>query len=185
MPPAKVKVEMIETPRKKQACFHKRRCGLIKKAVELSIMTGSDVVLMIKPKNGHAVCYSNLGSDAAQVEKVAAECISHPKTKFVSNNCYNSVDIHGRRQQKGSCRSEGEEEERAGVELEQQVSNSELEKVQEPQEDEEEDVEHEKFMDIVSILVNADAASIDGELVEGEEKYPPIELMIGSSRSTR
>ena len=80
MPPAKVKIERIDGRRMRQNTFHKRKLGLIKKAIELTILCDCDCAIIIRPsaasgssslssRDGRVVAYSNVN-----VERMIQEC---------------------------------------------------------------------------------------------------------------
>mmetsp|Transcript_36082 Transcript_36082/g.56333 ORF Transcript_36082/g.56333 Transcript_36082/m.56333 type:complete len:110 (-) Transcript_36082:1363-1692(-) len=48
MPPSRVKIERIKDERTRQNTFHKRKGGLIKKAIELSLLCECDCALILK-----------------------------------------------------------------------------------------------------------------------------------------
>ena len=50
--PKKIKIEYVEDSKKRSKCFYKRKRGILKKAGDLSIMTGCNVLVVIKNKNG-------------------------------------------------------------------------------------------------------------------------------------
>jgi len=80
MPPAKVKIERIEGHRMRQNTFHKRKLGLIKKAIELTILCDCDCTIILRPsassesgalssRDGRLVSYSNVS-----VQRMLQEC---------------------------------------------------------------------------------------------------------------
>jgi hypothetical protein len=80
MPPSKVKIERIEGHRMRQNTFHKRKLGLIKKAIELTILCDCDCTIILRPsassesgslssRDGRLVSYSNVS-----VQRMLQEC---------------------------------------------------------------------------------------------------------------
>ena len=80
MPPAKVKIEKIDGHRMRQNTFHKRKLGLIKKAIELTILCECDCAIILRPsassegssfssRDGRVVAYSNVN-----VQRMIQEC---------------------------------------------------------------------------------------------------------------
>ncbi|ELP88205.1 Floral homeotic protein AGAMOUS, putative [Entamoeba invadens IP1] len=82
----KIKIEKIDNERKRQTTFQKRRHGLIKKAMELSILCDCQVSLMVF-KDEKLVVYST-----SDIKKTLLEFVQF-KNKFVSfsNDDYNNV----------------------------------------------------------------------------------------------
>ena len=76
MPPVKVKIEKIESQRVRQHTFQKRKTGLIKKAIELTILCDCDVSIIINKRHtssnarsARLVAYSN-----RNIQDMIAEC---------------------------------------------------------------------------------------------------------------
>jgi len=80
MPPAKVKIEKIDGHRMRQNTFHKRKLGLIKKAIELTILCDCDCAIILRPsqtsenssfsaRDGRVVAYSNVN-----IQRMIQEC---------------------------------------------------------------------------------------------------------------
>lgn len=80
MPPAKVKIERIDGHRMRQNTFHKRKHGLIKKAIELTILCDCDCAIILRPsasaekaslsaRDGPLVAYSNVN-----IQRMMQEC---------------------------------------------------------------------------------------------------------------
>mmetsp|Transcript_35691 Transcript_35691/g.87793 ORF Transcript_35691/g.87793 Transcript_35691/m.87793 type:complete len:365 (-) Transcript_35691:196-1290(-) len=77
MPPAKVRIERIDGQRMRQNTFHKRKLGLIKKAIELTVLCDCDCAILLRPsstsslstRDGRLVAYSN-----RDIETMIREC---------------------------------------------------------------------------------------------------------------
>ncbi|EKX35528.1 hypothetical protein GUITHDRAFT_79793 [Guillardia theta CCMP2712] len=65
MPLGKTRIERIPDDRTRQNTFHKRKMGLMKKAIELSILCDCDIAMVIKSKptanckEGRLLAYCN------------------------------------------------------------------------------------------------------------------------------
>jgi len=55
----KIAIEKISDDRIRQVTFYKRKRGLIKKAMELSLLCGVKLFLSISDKNGKLIIFSN------------------------------------------------------------------------------------------------------------------------------
>uniref|UniRef100_A0A6T8G7T8 MADS-box domain-containing protein n=1 Tax=Hemiselmis andersenii TaxID=464988 RepID=A0A6T8G7T8_HEMAN len=75
MPPSKVRIERIEGHRMRQNTFHKRKLGLIKKAIELTVLTDCDCAIILRSgatstcKEGRLMAYCN-----KDIQTMLAEC---------------------------------------------------------------------------------------------------------------
>eukprot|EP00961_Rhodomonas_salina_P256399 3465104-Rhodomonas_salina.2 len=89
MPPAKVKIERILDERTRQNTFHKRKGGLIKKAIELSLLCECEVTLILKSgptktcKEGRVTAYCS--KDLAQMLR---ETLTHLPMGVFHNDDY-------------------------------------------------------------------------------------------------
>jgi hypothetical protein len=54
----RINMEYIKSKERRQITFYKRKRGLIKKAHELSILTGSELLLLIASETGHIYTYA-------------------------------------------------------------------------------------------------------------------------------
>eukprot|EP00287_Rhodomonas_sp_CCMP768_P030938 CAMPEP_0202853180 /NCGR_PEP_ID=MMETSP1389-20130828/90349_1 /ASSEMBLY_ACC=CAM_ASM_000865 /TAXON_ID=302021 /ORGANISM="Rhodomonas sp., Strain CCMP768" /LENGTH=414 /DNA_ID=CAMNT_0049531723 /DNA_START=163 /DNA_END=1402 /DNA_ORIENTATION=- len=90
MPPAKVKIERIKDERTRQNTFHKRKGGLIKKAIELSLLCDCEVTLILKSgptktcKEGRVTAYCS--KDLSQMLR---ETLTHLPMGVFHNDDYN------------------------------------------------------------------------------------------------
>lgn len=55
----KIKIERIEQSGNRQATFNKRKVGLVKKAIELSILCECEIAMLVFAKNGKMISYSS------------------------------------------------------------------------------------------------------------------------------
>eukprot|EP00961_Rhodomonas_salina_P121470 1634943-Rhodomonas_salina.1 len=90
MPPAKVRIERIKDERTRQNTYHKRKGGLIKKAMELSLMCECEITLIMKSaptkncKDGQVTAYCS--KDLAQMLR---ESLTHLPKGVFRNEDYN------------------------------------------------------------------------------------------------
>ena len=89
MPPAKVKIERIEDDKARQTTFHKRKTGLIKKAIELTVLCDCDCAVILKSgptatgRKGRSVAYCS-----TDLETMMRECLQHMPARVYSNQEY-------------------------------------------------------------------------------------------------
>ena len=89
MPPAKVKIERIEDDKARQTTFHKRKTGLIKKAIELTVLCDCDCAVILKSgptatgRKGRFVAYCS-----KDLETMMRECLQHMPARVYSNQEY-------------------------------------------------------------------------------------------------
>ena len=89
MPPAKVKIERIEDDKARQTTFHKRKTGLIKKAIELTVLCDCDCAVILKSgptatgRKGRFVAYCS-----RDLETMMRECLQHMPARVYSNQEY-------------------------------------------------------------------------------------------------
>mmetsp|Transcript_14499 Transcript_14499/g.28967 ORF Transcript_14499/g.28967 Transcript_14499/m.28967 type:complete len:411 (+) Transcript_14499:153-1385(+) len=83
MPPAKVKIERIAADRTRQNTFHKRKLGLIKKAIELSVLCDCDCAVIVRGaptvtcQNGRLMAYCNKDMETMINEFMAQMPMNH------------------------------------------------------------------------------------------------------------
>ena len=89
MPPAKVKIERIKGDRIRQNTFHKRKMGLVKKAIELSVLCDCDCAVILKScptihcKEGRLMAYCS-----KDLESMLRECLTHMPLHVYDNSEY-------------------------------------------------------------------------------------------------
>lgn len=81
----KIKIEKIKNERIRQVTFYKRKKGLLKKAMELSVLCGVKVLLSIVDKNEKVTIYSSENETAGFVDKY----LKHPNP----NEIYKFNDV--------------------------------------------------------------------------------------------
>ncbi|KAH9411076.1 putative SRF-type transcription factor [Ordospora pajunii] len=54
----KIKLEYIAGKNKRSVCFSKRKRGIMKKAYELNILTGTEILLLIASESGHVFTFA-------------------------------------------------------------------------------------------------------------------------------
>eukprot|EP00286_Rhodomonas_abbreviata_P030004 CAMPEP_0181299828 /NCGR_PEP_ID=MMETSP1101-20121128/6561_1 /TAXON_ID=46948 /ORGANISM="Rhodomonas abbreviata, Strain Caron Lab Isolate" /LENGTH=297 /DNA_ID=CAMNT_0023405017 /DNA_START=58 /DNA_END=948 /DNA_ORIENTATION=+ len=90
MPPAKVKIQRIQDERTRQNTFHKRKGGLIKKAIELSLLCDCEVSLILKSgptktcKEGRVTAYCS-----KDLSLMLRETLTHLPMGVFHNDDYN------------------------------------------------------------------------------------------------
>lgn len=125
MPPVKVKIEKIESQRVRQHTFQKRKTGLIKKAIELTILCDCDVSIIINKRHtssnarsARLVAYSN-----RNIQDMIAECWDElEKCAQVTNAVYpmapgKTSESNGAKASKGGECSDEEEGEGEDVDM--------------------------------------------------------------------
>ncbi|KAL0234926.1 hypothetical protein GEMRC1_001508 [Eukaryota sp. GEM-RC1] len=55
----KLDINFIEDKARRHICFSKRRSGLVKKAHELSMLTGTEILLVVVSEVGNVNCYAS------------------------------------------------------------------------------------------------------------------------------
>jgi hypothetical protein len=111
MPPVKVKIEKIESQRVRQHTFQKRKTGLIKKAIELTILCDCDVSIIINKRHtssnarsARLVAYSN-----RNIQDMIAECWDElEKCAQVTNAVYPKASSKAIEGNDGKPAKEGE-----------------------------------------------------------------------------
>lgn len=84
----KIKIERIKNGRSRQVTFYKRKRGLIKKAMELSILCDSEIFLFVGNKeNKDFTCYSSYDN----ISSMRSEIMS----RFNNKKCetFNNKDV--------------------------------------------------------------------------------------------
>ena len=98
----KIKMEYIPDKLKRYTTFSKRRSGIMKKAYELSTLTGTDVLLLVASETGHVYTYateklkpifsSDIGRQLIQ-QCLGADASAHVAAS-AANQHQNQVEIH-------------------------------------------------------------------------------------------
>jgi len=89
MPPAPVKIERISADRTRQNTFHKRKLGLIKKAIELTVLCDCDIAIIMRSgptimcPQGKMSAYCNKDLDS-----MIAEYMNEPPQEHYTNAEY-------------------------------------------------------------------------------------------------
>ncbi|KXS17037.1 SRF-TF-domain-containing protein, partial [Gonapodya prolifera JEL478] len=79
----KITIRFIEDRNKRHITFSKRKAGLMKKAYELSTLTGTQVLLLVASETGHVYTFAT--------HKLQA-LISQPEGKNLIQTCLNAPD---------------------------------------------------------------------------------------------
>jgi MADS-box transcription enhancer factor 2A len=66
----KIRIERIKDERNRQVTFTKRKNGLMKKAMELSVLCDCDIALVIVNSNNKAFQYSSSAKDGIMLRRV-------------------------------------------------------------------------------------------------------------------
>lgn len=82
----KIKIEKISNDRSRNITYLKRKKGLIKKALELSILCGTEVLLCIKDRKSDCIVYHSYNQYLRFVTGVLMNDVI-PKTLLSNNNC--------------------------------------------------------------------------------------------------
>lgn len=70
----RIKIAYIKDKRLRQTTFAKRKMGLVKKAMELSLLCGNEVLLLIRdPSSGRATLYDSQGDKAQLLASVVSK----------------------------------------------------------------------------------------------------------------
>eukprot|EP00286_Rhodomonas_abbreviata_P014170 CAMPEP_0181317238 /NCGR_PEP_ID=MMETSP1101-20121128/16352_1 /TAXON_ID=46948 /ORGANISM="Rhodomonas abbreviata, Strain Caron Lab Isolate" /LENGTH=402 /DNA_ID=CAMNT_0023424599 /DNA_START=131 /DNA_END=1338 /DNA_ORIENTATION=+ len=89
MPPSKVKIERIAGDRTRQNTFHKRKLGLIKKAIELTVLCDCDIAIIMRSgptvtcQEGRLSAYCN-----KDLESMLKACMDELPTEYYTNAEY-------------------------------------------------------------------------------------------------
>ena len=81
----KIRIERIKDERNRQVTFTKRKNGLMKKAMELSVLCDCDIALVIVNSNNKAFQYSSSAKDG-EIESVLEKYRKAAMKKVVNNN---------------------------------------------------------------------------------------------------
>ena len=80
----KIRIERIKDERNRQVTFTKRKNGLMKKAMELSVLCDCDIALVIVNSNNKAFQYSSSAKDG-EIESVLEKYRKAAMKKVVNN----------------------------------------------------------------------------------------------------
>jgi len=83
----KIKMEFIENKIRRYTTFSKRKTGIMKKAHELSILTGTQVMLLVASETGHVYTFAT---------KKLQPMITSDAGKSLIQQCLNSNDEHSK-----------------------------------------------------------------------------------------
>ena len=100
MPRVAVVIEKIKEDKPRKACYEKRKGGLIKKAIELSILTGCTISLVIFDEQGTL----DLAYSSKNLERVNEEVMEQLRLsedfKILDNNDYNNLKCKSNKKRK-------------------------------------------------------------------------------------
>ncbi|KAL0248682.1 hypothetical protein GEMRC1_003916 [Eukaryota sp. GEM-RC1] len=89
-PQSKSESQYIEDSTKRHASLSKRRMGLFKKAHELSILTGTQVLLVVADENKQFDCFASdllqPLSKSRHLHAMLQSCLEHPRDNYSSTN---------------------------------------------------------------------------------------------------
>lgn len=86
MPPSKVKIERIVGDRTRQNTFHKRKLGLIKKAIELTVLCDCECAIILRSgptvmcQEGRLSAYCN-----KDLEKMLKDALAEMPLEYYTN----------------------------------------------------------------------------------------------------
>jgi len=98
MPPTKVKIERIAGDRSRQNTFHKRKLGLIKKAIELTVLTDCDCAIILRSAptvmcpEGRFSAYCN-----KDLHELIGQYMTEPPSEYYTNAEYPRLAKEGYR----------------------------------------------------------------------------------------
>ncbi|EGF77842.1 hypothetical protein BATDEDRAFT_7506, partial [Batrachochytrium dendrobatidis JAM81] len=79
----KIKIEYIEDKSRRHITFSKRKAGIMKKAYELSTLTGTQVLLLVASETGHVYTFAT---------PKLQPLITNPEGKSIIQSCLNTPD---------------------------------------------------------------------------------------------
>src|SRR3984957_5787805 len=82
----KIKIEYIEDKSRRHITFSKRKTGIMKKAFELSTLTGTQVLLLVASETGHVYTFAT-----SKLQPL----ITKPEGKTLIQVCLNTPDSIG------------------------------------------------------------------------------------------
>ncbi|ADM11930.1 MADS domain-containing protein [Encephalitozoon intestinalis ATCC 50506] len=77
----KIKLEYISGKNKRSVCFSKRKRGIMKKAYELNILTGTEILLLVASESGHVFTFATdkLKPIITEHEDIIQNCLNRPE----------------------------------------------------------------------------------------------------------
>jgi len=86
----KINIEFIEDKSRRQITFSKRKAGLMKKAYELSTLTGTQALLLVASETGHVYTFATPKLQPfvtlPEGKNLIQSCLNAPDTPIVNNN---------------------------------------------------------------------------------------------------
>ena len=79
----KIKIEFTEDKSRRQITFSKRKAGIMKKAYELTTLTGTQALLLIASETGHVYTFAT---------SKLQPCVTHQEGKALILRCLNSPE---------------------------------------------------------------------------------------------
>jgi hypothetical protein len=78
----KIKMEYIEGKNKRSVTFSKRKKGIMKKAYELNVLTGTQILLLVASESGHVYTFATpkLKPIISNHERLIQQCLNAPCT---------------------------------------------------------------------------------------------------------
>eukprot|EP01097_Dermamoeba_algensis_P004806 TRINITY_DN3084_c0_g1_i1.p1 TRINITY_DN3084_c0_g1~~TRINITY_DN3084_c0_g1_i1.p1 ORF type:complete len:145 (-),score=20.61 TRINITY_DN3084_c0_g1_i1:180-614(-) len=80
----KIKIEFIEDKSRRQITFSKRKSGLMKKAYELTTLTGTQALLLVASETGHVYTFAT---------PKLQPFVTLPEGKNLIQSCLNAPDV--------------------------------------------------------------------------------------------
>lgn len=77
----KIKLEYISGKNKRSVCFSKRKRGIMKKAYELNVLTGTEILLLVASESGHVFTFATekLKPIITEHEDIIQNCLNRPE----------------------------------------------------------------------------------------------------------
>lgn len=78
----KINMEYIEGKNKRSVTFSKRKKGIMKKAYELNVLTGTQILLLVASESGHVYTFATpkLKPIISNHERLIQQCLNTPNT---------------------------------------------------------------------------------------------------------
>jgi len=109
----KISIEFIDDKPRRQITFSKRKAGLMKKAYELTTLTGTQALLLIASETGHVYTFATTKLQPF---------VTLPEGKTLIHNCLNSQVTAENEKEEKESQEEEEETENVGVNTEPQIT---------------------------------------------------------------
>ncbi|KAK1349755.1 MADS box-containing transcription factor [Hamiltosporidium tvaerminnensis] len=91
----KINMAYIEGKNKRSVTFSKRKKGIMKKAYELNVLTGTQILLLVASESGHVYTFatSKLRPIISKHENLIQQCLNAPNTPETNNYDIKNEDV--------------------------------------------------------------------------------------------